>query len=153
MSKIPCPKCRGQMDRQAKLCGPCRGYGRKRHTMPSGYIRVYVPGHPAANSDGYALEHRYVAHEAGWTIPAGSHVHHKNGIKDDNRLENLEVLKASEHHRQHIAAAGVVTNQYGTFPVLHDPEARRERVSRRNQAKLEYKREWRRRRRAEQRAA
>jgi hypothetical protein len=58
---------------------------------------VWVPGHPVANSDGYALEHRYVLHEAGVELPQGRHVHHLNEDKTDNRIENLVVLTPLEH--------------------------------------------------------
>lgn len=63
----------------------------------NGYRQVYAPGHPLAQRHGYVLEHRLVAHEAGIEIPPGSHVHHKNGDKADNRLSNLEVVPARDH--------------------------------------------------------
>jgi len=85
--------------------------------MAHGYVRVWRPDHPMANADGYALEHRVVLYDAGVVIPKGSHVHHLNGDKADNRRENLTVLAASEHHRHHAAELGTVTNQYGTFPL------------------------------------
>ncbi len=96
--------------------------------MQSGHVRLFRPGHPIAQVDGYVLEHRLVAFEAGIAVPDGYHVHHRNGIKDDNRLENLEVLAASDHTRLHITEAGnVITNQYGTFPVIRDEAGRKER--------------------------
>lgn len=82
-----------------------------------GYRLVWEPTHPLAMVDGYVMEHRKVVHDAGIHIPPGHHVHHINGDKLDNRLENLEVKSASDHSREHAEEAGFVTNQYGTFPV------------------------------------
>lgn len=76
-------------------------YGTGRTTTVSGYVRVWVPGHPVAKADGYALEHRYVVHEAGLTVPPGFHVHHRNGDKQDNQIENLEVVTSVEHGLRH----------------------------------------------------
>jgi hypothetical protein len=76
-----------------------------------------VPGHPLASKDGYALEHRYVLHEAGIEVPAGKHVHHINGNVADNRIENLEVKTPKAHVREHAQIQGV-ENQYGHWPLV-----------------------------------
>ena len=44
--------------------------------------------------------HRYVWTQAYGEIPKGKHIHHINGIKTDNRLENLKLVTHQENHRQ-----------------------------------------------------
>lgn len=46
-------------------------------------------------------EHRAVWERAHGPIPAGYVVHHKNGNKRDNSLENLELLIHEQHSRHH----------------------------------------------------
>lgn len=46
--------------------------------------------------------HRAVWEEANGPIPKGYHVHHVNGNKADNRLENLELLSHGEHSAIHV---------------------------------------------------
>lgn len=63
-----------------------------RYTAPNGYVYVRAKGHPNANKRGYALEHTIVMAEMiGRPLRKGESVHHKNGIKTDNRPENLEL--------------------------------------------------------------
>ena len=59
----------------------------------SGYIMVYQPEHPQANSKGYLPEHRLkMEHCLGRPLESNEKVRHKNNKKDDNRLANLELF-------------------------------------------------------------
>jgi len=53
---------------------------------------VKYPEHSNADSWGYVSEHVLVMSELlGRKINKGEFIHHKNGIKDDNSKENLEL--------------------------------------------------------------
>lgn len=48
------------------------------------------------------LLHRHLMEQQlGRPLAAGEHVHHKNGDRYDNRIENLEVLSCAEHMHEH----------------------------------------------------
>ncbi len=79
-----------------------------------GYIEVQAPDHPLAVRGGYIREHRLVAETHlresdpsspflldGYLHP-GADVHHINEVKDDNRIENLEVMWRGQHTRRHL---------------------------------------------------
>jgi hypothetical protein len=65
-----------------------------------GYRYLHVPWHRDADSKGYVEEHRLIVEQrVGRPLRADEDVHHKNGIKNDNRDENLELLTHAEHAR------------------------------------------------------
>ena len=70
----------------------------------NGYRFVKAPdGHPfARKSDGYIQEHRLVMERyIGRYLEPHECVHHFNHNRQDNRIENLELLTWSTHQRRH----------------------------------------------------
>jgi len=101
-------------------CYPCalkiRRYSGKNHPLykggrikaAAGYIAVRIyPNdffYPMASlcSHKYVLEHRLVmAKHLGRCLHPWEIVHHKNGIREDNRLSNLKLSTKGSHSREH----------------------------------------------------
>lgn len=93
-------------------CGECgfQGKGMQHHSwaggrrIQNGYIDVWLPPSSPfrimANSYGYVREHRLVmAQHLGRALHSWELIHHKNGQKTDNRLENLELVSSSTHRQ------------------------------------------------------
>jgi HNH endonuclease len=68
--------------------------------LDGGYVVLVRPDHPLAGPKGTVLEHRMVLYDAG-IDPTGFDVHHLNGDRGDNRLENLELVDRGAHGRLH----------------------------------------------------
>jgi hypothetical protein len=66
-----------------------------------GYVYILKPEHPLNNA-GYVLEHRLVMEDAiGRYLTKEEVVHHINGIRNDNRIENLMLFENDGKHKAH----------------------------------------------------
>jgi hypothetical protein len=70
----------------------------------SGYKTISVKGHPnAMDEKGRIREHIFImSNQLGRPLKKGESVHHKNGIRDDNRIENLELWSRSQPPGQRV---------------------------------------------------
>lgn len=72
-----------------------------RHKSIAGYIMVHKPDHPN-NINGYVRENRLVLEKSlGRYLNKDEVAHHINHIKDDNRVENLQLMTKSVHATHH----------------------------------------------------
>ena len=78
------------------------GYG---HTKPhcKGYVLAYAPLHPHAHADGYIMLHTIIMERSiGRYLKENEVVHHKNRNRQDNRIENLELMDKKKHMSMHM---------------------------------------------------
>lgn len=70
-----------------------------------GRTLVFAPDYPGPKVCGsYVLEYRLVMERhLGRLLREDELVHHINGDPTDNRIENLEIVSAAQHAREHIA--------------------------------------------------
>jgi hypothetical protein len=76
-------------------------HNRKRRVGAEGYVLVYVPEHPKSFK-GWYYEHRLILENSlGRFLEKWETVHHINGNKKDNRIENLFACTEYQHKKAH----------------------------------------------------
>jgi len=66
--------------------------------LVGGYVYIHNPEHPKATKKGYVLESIMVWERTNEEqLPSGWVVHHLNGVKSDNRPENLVAMPKKKH--------------------------------------------------------
>ena len=125
LAKINCNRCGRKKQRESKTCSRCRPTGEKENPnwrggryYKAGYVMVYAPEHPRAVRTKHIFEHILVMETTlGRSLLANETVHHLNGIKDDNRPENLELWSrnhpAGQRARDLVIWARNILDLYG----------------------------------------
>lgn len=93
--KHPCIIC-GQSCK-ASICQSCSSVHRY-YDKHGGYVYLRIPNYPSAQKNGTILEHRYVMEKfLGRQLTRDEIIHHLNGIRNDNRIENLAIVGKHSH--------------------------------------------------------
>lgn len=71
-------------------------------TDARGYFRRFVPGHPNASKHGFVYEHRLIVEaHIGRYLTRNEEVHHIDGNKSNNNIDNLRVMTKASHRTLH----------------------------------------------------
>lgn len=126
--KYYCIDCGTFITKENARCKPCSFKARRiGYITKYGYRRITVPGHPNANKRGEMMEHVYVmSQHLGRPLYNNERVHHKNGIRDDNSLDNLELWSITQPCGQRLEDK---INFCLNFLKIYKPEALREDFS------------------------
>lgn len=112
----------------SRKCGTANngGQNRKSEMWRKPNKRGYIDG-TVFDEDGvqhYAKQHRWMMEQhLGRKLLPTEDVHHINGVKHDNRLENLQVIDHGEHTRHHNL------NRQTKRTYTLSPEAREQRIA------------------------
>lgn len=101
-----------ETNNQKKLCPACSSLNFNGYIETKGYVVKYWRTYPKeywellkkmCKSNGQIKDHRAImAMYLNRPLSENEIVHHKNGVKTDNRVENLEIIAASEHQVFHM---------------------------------------------------
>lgn len=106
--RLFCPHCdewRETKESRKNIANPVRSCSRHRlvhRRVTEGARHLDANGYERQRIDGKVqYVHRIVWEREHGPIPDGYHVHHKNEVRHDNRLENLELVDGRRHNRDH----------------------------------------------------
>ena len=93
---------RGIRERNQLIYDQDKRLKRKRFVAGNGYVRLFKPDYPQSDKRGYVMEHRFVLEQKlGRPLNANEVGHHLNGMKRDNRPENLISLSRNGERGHH----------------------------------------------------